>query len=674
MVILIVVYTLLLTIIIYTTNAAVIGTQVAVMMSGNFTDFGYNNRIVIGVTETEQQLNISDITVVSNVATETEAIVKMTELIVNGVIIILSTTSDHGNASFHMASLNPGVFFGQAVFIPKTLPNLFTFLVSSEQMYYSLGAFCGAVSQNARIGFIHPGKPFGPVSTINAFFQGVKSTNNNATMYTITVGTYLDADRAAGASNILIHDLGVDVLTGQQDDFTIQQIAIANGMLAINSNGYPLRELYGQAVGTSLVRSWTSNFIQIIKQVDDVISGASPKQYTNVLSTLTSGNIFLDNPSYKVTTDQWNLVEEQLQTLKNGTNKTPYYCGLEIEKWGRNLTDPTTGCLLPTYTAKFRTDILPGVVWWGNYSVPVATIDRSTGAKRAIIGLALIGIMTAIATALVVVKFIGHIIIRRSGRLFLFVMLAGFVVLFSGVVLLAIGRHCTSWLWLVSTGFTMSIGSMLIKNVRVATIFTKMRLSKLTDREKMMVSDKTLATVVVAMVAIGFAILAVWTAKSDRTDDAYIQGVEGLEQYQRMSVCKSTHNSKTATFSLLGYHCLVLLISCAVGFMVRSAVSPELKEVIIVSNTVFVVSICTIIVGTLGSSPGVTYDQSVVLIGFGLLAGTYGAMGMMFLPKIFAVFNRDFEDERVDMSKLRRSMSVNNSSTMPTLSESDDTK
>ena len=67
------------------------------LLMGDFTDFGYNNCVVVGVTNMERELNISGTTIVNFVESEQQAIETIIRLANFGYALITSTSSEHGN-------------------------------------------------------------------------------------------------------------------------------------------------------------------------------------------------------------------------------------------------------------------------------------------------------------------------------------------------------------------------------------------------------------------------------------------------------------------------------------------------------------------------------------------------------------------------------------------------
>eukprot|EP00026_Physarum_polycephalum_P009673 Phypoly_transcript_09804.p1 GENE.Phypoly_transcript_09804~~Phypoly_transcript_09804.p1 ORF type:complete len:162 (-),score=14.16 Phypoly_transcript_09804:203-688(-) len=106
------------------------------------------------------------------------------------------------------AQVFPNVSFVQNGGSPKP-PNLSSLSYNGPDMYYIAGIFCGKMTTNNKVGFIHPNAPEASFATLNAFYVGVKTANPDAEVFVKFTGSYLNPDRCAGASLDLLENVRI---------------------------------------------------------------------------------------------------------------------------------------------------------------------------------------------------------------------------------------------------------------------------------------------------------------------------------------------------------------------------------------------------------------------------------------------------------------------------------
>jgi hypothetical protein len=340
--------------------------------------------------------------------------------------MIISSTSDHANAALMAAKLYPNVSFVQNGGT-STLPNLSVLSYNGPDMYYVAGIFCGAMTSVNKVGFIHPSAPEASISTLNAFYVGVKTANPNAEVYVVFTGSYLNPDRTVGACNILLNQTGVDMIAGQQDDFTLQIEAMNAGLLAVGVNGYPLRNLYGEAVGMSVLRRWDGPLKTYAQLTLENLGGAIRQDIT---ASFASGYTYLDTPSHLVPDRVWDQVEVATDLLNTtNTNNKSYYCSPYVAEMG---LDPTTNCL--NNTSKFTNNMLSGIHNLGSYYVPLEDVPFPNGTRIAVIILAALLFLCTAVFAFLIFRLRKDAVILASSPLFLGLITVGVAMVFCATI------------------------------------------------------------------------------------------------------------------------------------------------------------------------------------------------------------------------------------------------
>ena len=401
-----------------------------------------------GRVQMERALNISGSLWVPNIVDQDSAYAKMQELVSKGIQLslqlslspivaplflislfyllgyrlIISSTADHGNASAMSAAIYPNVSFVQSGGSSK-IPNLSVLSYSGADMYYTAGIFCGAMSKANKVGFVHPSAPQASLGTLNAFYVGVKTANPNAEVFSVFTGAYLNPDRAKGACNILINEKGVDMIAGQQDDFTLQIAAMNAGILAVGVNGYPLRDLYGEAVGMSVLRRWDGPLTTYASLALANLSGTIRK---DISASFASGYTFLDTPSHLVPVDVWQTVlNTQSRMIANATK--PYWCTPVVEEFGL-----VNGCI--KNTSLFTAKMLSGIQSLGFYYVPLQEVPFPNGTRVAVIALAALLFLSTVAISVGIVVLRRDAVILASSPIFMGLILIGVAMVFTSSI------------------------------------------------------------------------------------------------------------------------------------------------------------------------------------------------------------------------------------------------
>lgn len=598
------------------------GNVIAILASGDITDFGYSNTVNTGRINMESALNISGSLYAPNIEDQATAFAYMQQLVSEGYRLIISTTSDHGNASAMAAAIYPNVSFVQ-ISGSTVLPNLSTLSFSGPDLYYSAGVFCGGMTKNNRVGFIHPGSPPASFSTLNAFYLGVKSLNPDAAVYVVFTNTYLDADRETGAAKILLNEVGVDQLAGQQDDLTVEIMAMNAGLLAVGISGYPLKDIYGQSIGMSVLKNWGAPFTIYAA---GVLAHPTTVFKQNVNAGFASGYTTLDTPSYLVPTNVWSDILLGVQQLKNATK--PYYCSPFVAELG---VSNVTGCL--TNTAVFGTHPLSAIVQMGTYIVPLQNVPFPETTEVAIIVLAgLLWIFScSISGGLFYLR--RDTVMLASSPLFLGLVLIGCAMVFTSTIAWVVAPSvaaCEARIWMPSIGFTLCMGAMIIKNVRLWLIFDA-------SMRKIRIRDTLLLAWIGVFLAADILLLGLWTGLG-KPFVLTQQAVGGLSTYQIREVCSTTSLGDDLLYAIVALHGAQLLVGCIVTFKIRIIDIEEFNESSPFGLCIYIVSLVCVICGILIGSTATTSVQIIIIVCFSLLIGSAAVLFVLFVPKFLTIF------------------------------------
>lgn len=599
------------------------GVRIAVITNGDIDDFGWSNTVNTGRVLMERNLQISGSYFAANILNEEQCFNLMLELVGKGYYLIISATSAHVNAAARAARLYPNVSFVQTGG-SSTLPNLSSLGWNGPDMYYAAGTFCGAMTTNNKIGFVHPGPPYASVGTLNAFYVGAKTANPNVEVYSVFTDTFLDPDRAAGACEILL-DQGVTMLAGQQDDFTVQNYAMDNGFLAVGLNGYSLRDIFGEDIGVSMVRNWGGPLtIYGNGTINATQYGTVFKR--DIPAAFASGFTYLDTLSYRVPDNVRQLLNEGVELLK--LPRKPYFCSPWVSEMGLN---PNTSCLVNNTV--FTSYALTSIRHLGTYHVPLVDVPfpQNTALAITVLSALLLIFPCAIAAGLYYLR--RDQVMLAASPLFLGLVLVGSSMVYIAAITWALTptEHvCAARIWLPSIGATLAMGVMIIKNIRLWIIFdAQLRRVKIRDTKLLMWTS--------SLLIVDFILLALWTGLGKpRVDDQ--QGKDGLGTYEVRKICVTDEIGDDLLWAIIAFHISQLAVGCYVTFKIRVIDIEEFNESRPFGLCIYIVSLCFIIAGILIGTTGSTYLQIVVIVAFSFLIGASAVLFMLFAPKFLSIF------------------------------------
>lgn len=565
----------------------------------------------------ERTLNISGSFFAPNVKNETSALELMKSLAARGFKLIISTTTAHGNAAKIAAELYPNITFVMSGGT-TTLPNLSSINWSGPDQYYAAGVFAGANTIKNKVGFVHPGPPVSMYTTLNAFYLGVKSINPNCDVLTVFTDSYLDPDRTVGACKRLL-DAGVDMLLGQQDDLTLQDQAMAAGFLAVGTNGYSLRDIYGESIGVSVIRNWGGPFTTY---ANESLKGVFKRDISGAFAT---GYTSLDTPSHLVPPKVWEEVQRGVQALKGKTK--PYFCTPLVRELG---IDPNTSCLFNN--TKLAVSLLTDIKNLGTYHVPLETVPVAKSTHIAIIVVASFLYVATATVAIAIFTLRRDTVMLAGSPVFLGLVLIGIALCFTAAIVWVSEptKHiCASRIWLPSVGFTLCMGAMIIKNVRLMIIFDA-------QMRRVRIRDSKLLIWVSILLAVDVVLLAVWNGVGNPF--VYVQqGIEGLGTYQIRNICSSKQVGEHILYAIVSWHIAQLAVGCFVTFKIRVIDIEEFNESRPFGLSIYIVSLVTIIAGILVGAGGTTYVQQTTILSLSFLIGSCAVLFLLFAPKFLTI-------------------------------------
>jgi len=292
------------------------GSAVGFIFVGARDDYGYNQAAYIGSQAVEEAYPDLKVLRVENVPETAEAERVMEQMIKDGAKIIFPTSYGHLDPALNVAKRHPDVaFFHQGGL--KTADNLGTYFGTIYEPVYLAGVAAGKMTKSNKLGYIVSVPIPQVLLNVNAFQQGARSVNPDATTSVVFTGSWCDPGQQANAANSLI-DSGVDVLSQHQDctktviETSERRDAMTVGYHADASGLAP----NGWVIGS--IWNWPDLFVDMVKTaVEGDFDGS--KYDGKYRGTLSDNIVMSTGFGANVPEDVQALVEQKRQEMIDGT-------------------------------------------------------------------------------------------------------------------------------------------------------------------------------------------------------------------------------------------------------------------------------------------------------------------------------------------------------------------
>lgn len=237
--------------------------KIGLIITGSIEDEGWNGAHYQGVKYACEQLD-AKLVVKENVAEGTgrceEAIKELAEE--GAVVIILSSYAYPSEVKETINSYPEIAFYG--ISAEYSAENMTSYFGRIYQARYLAGIVAGMITENDTIGYVAAMSNIEVNRGIDAFTLGVRRVNPEATVNVVWTGTWDDEEKERSATNKLIQELGVDVITYHQNQHYVAQVADAAGIYSIGYNA--TAEGLSEKYLTAVVWNWNELYYQIVRE------------------------------------------------------------------------------------------------------------------------------------------------------------------------------------------------------------------------------------------------------------------------------------------------------------------------------------------------------------------------------------------------------------------------
>lgn len=233
-------------------------TKVGLILNGTIDDHSWGQAHYEGMMQCAERLNL-EIYYQENVPDNEQCKEYIEELIDQGCKIIVCNSFGFGEYALEMAALHRDIYFFHATGVQES-DNLATYFGRIYQMRYLSGIVAGLQTETGEIGYV-AAYPIPEVNRgINAFTLGVRQVNPDAHVYVEWTQSWTGDEEAEEATEKLLDEHAIDVITIHTDTNRTLEIAEERGVWCIGYNMDNI-DLYPNTFLTAPVFEW-ENFYE----------------------------------------------------------------------------------------------------------------------------------------------------------------------------------------------------------------------------------------------------------------------------------------------------------------------------------------------------------------------------------------------------------------------------
>ncbi|KAN0026683.1 hypothetical protein ACTFIV_007673 [Dictyostelium citrinum] len=587
--------------------------KISVLLSGDWSDMGYNYQMNNARIKAESALKLEMSLCYKNLEVSIDlARQAIEDSIEKGANFIVISSSVHTNIGYEYARLHRDkdiywLIRGRGRPVPDDLPKVAVINFNTHLLHYTLGLVSGYLTTSGTVGFISPGPQILALANSNSFYLGALASRKNVTFLNAYTGSWFNPEVSYKASQMLISN-GADFIGMSQDDMSVQKALMDSGKMALGITGFSNRLIWGSDIALSYITDWSDVFI---KYAGHILNDTWPA-YDDYYTTLAEGgSLLFDTFSYRVPADVQNLVSLEIEKLKNSSYQ-PFRCNPMYSQI--NLTFESNGC---ANDMEFKNTklLLKGTnisktINLGLYTIPIEFVDYSRSMQ---LGLTIVSgfcILFCIVSMILVIMFRHAKMIKSASPAFCLLILFGCIIIFTGCIIFSLSPTddlCRARVWLLSVGYTIFLGSLLVKNWRIWLLFDNPKLKKRS------ITNWKLYPFVAGILAADVLILALWQGLGNIRSESRI-GIDSLTKYQYANVCSSNDQGSIALYILLVFHGIKLLAACFISFKIKAVDIEEFNESKPIASSIYIITFCLFIVIPLMVSPQSVSSQVITIV------------------------------------------------------------
>ena len=237
--------------------------KVGFIITGEITDQGWNGMHYRGVSYACEKLG-AELLIKENIPEEVESCTgAVRELVKAGAtMIIISSYGYPALIEDVIKEYSDIAFYGSCA--EYYADNYTSYFGRMYQARYLAGIIAGMQTENNSIGYVAAMSNVEVNRGINAFTLGVRSVNPEAVVNVIWTGSWDDEEKETAATETLIRERNVDVMTYHQNQHHVAQTADKAGVYSLGYN--EVEQGLSDKYLTAAIWDWQALYYQIVRE------------------------------------------------------------------------------------------------------------------------------------------------------------------------------------------------------------------------------------------------------------------------------------------------------------------------------------------------------------------------------------------------------------------------
>jgi basic membrane lipoprotein Med (substrate-binding protein (PBP1-ABC) superfamily) len=483
----------------------------------------------------------------------------------------------------------------------------------SYQGYYLAGIYCGSITKTNNIGHFGINPIQSTVSEVNAFYIGAKRVNKDITVKYGFMDDFYSPQLERNAGKQILDSWNIDC--GISQSYDVNRIWADNNVTVVGIIS-DMRYLIGENVHFSILYDWTQLYYKFIL---DAVNG-----------NFTGGQFIYSGIGDVIQISHFSTIADiatKNKLVQEATNLTSIFC------------PPFYDHCLSDYEIVFMSEFLEGPVNQNNFTLSYFLVDLfvdySSPSGIVIITLAVLGILVSTVSITLTSVNIETKTIHGASPLFCYLVISGCVLGFVSTFFW-LGEPtvvmCQLRIWIGSLAYSLALGALVMKNLRIMILYTKQSLKKIK------VDNKDLfLKAVVPLILMEFIFLSLWTSL-DIYEPKLIKQGPFLTENERYLVCGS--NSDWGFSVFLALKAVLFVIGVIVSYKVRKIEMKDYNESNTIGLTIYNTALIFVVAVIVLITVPFDVTSNITVIAIAIIIVCLGIDLLLFVPKFLRIYKQ----------------------------------
>lgn len=511
---------------------------------------------------------------------------------------------------------------------------------SSDSFEFLHGMLCALSSRTQTVGFVAslPRTVSASSRALTAFALGARYAKPNIRVVAAIAGTYLDDVAETKATNKLIDEAKADCIGNSQNDLTVHKVASKRGVYSVGTS-YNARFFIDESVLSTV----SLRYDRAIAPFYMLVANRTwISNYTFPMG-IDPGGTSLNSLSTKVKPEWIAKIDETTLLLRNRTLN--FFCStyLKDTKWMTPEmtyhTNSSGRCLRrdAIYNMKGIIDIVDVLVEYNDQNSPytVAYIKWNSLSAIFVLVVSAVHVIVAISSAVLILGYAHHPVIRGSSPFFLLLILLG-VIIGSVSPIARIGRptayKCMANWWFTGIAHALIWSCLIAKHWRIWRIYSSANLRTVT-----IFNGELVAKWVAFILFVEIVILTFWTVFAAHMPNSIPMALPTTKIDQMQIVCSAKPGRAMKGFPVwVAYNVAIMIPAAVLSYWTRNA-NQEYQETKSIAAAIYSTWLTALVLATVGLGLPRNFQTEFYLTAYGTFFIMFIIWASLFFPKFTRV-------------------------------------